>query len=114
ATRDHSDPGRDTTDHQRKRFFFFKQKTAYELARFATEATGALAGLLWRRSTEGERLELVASAGMVLPDDALQPVAASAERALLGRRPVGVEAIADLPGLPTLCATLQLGQPSIG
>ena len=89
-------------------------RTADEIARFATEATGALAGLLWRRSTEGERLELVASAGMVLPDDALQPVAASAERALLGRQPVGVEAIADLPGLPTLCATLQLGQPSIG
>jgi serine phosphatase RsbU (regulator of sigma subunit) len=89
-------------------------RTADEIARFAAEATGALAGLLWRRVTEGERLELVASAGLVLPDDAVQPAAAAAERALLGRRPVGVEAMADLPGLPTLSATLQLGQPSIG
>jgi serine phosphatase RsbU (regulator of sigma subunit) len=72
-----------------------------------------LAGLLWRRSPEGV-LELVASVGAVLPDDALLPAAAAAERALLGRQPVGVEVIGDLPGLATLSATLQLGQPSIG
>jgi serine phosphatase RsbU (regulator of sigma subunit) len=88
-------------------------RTAAEITRFATEATGALAGLLWRRSPEGV-LELVASVGAVLPDDALLPAAAAAERALLGRQPVGVEGIGDLPGLATLSATLQLGQPSIG
>jgi serine phosphatase RsbU (regulator of sigma subunit) len=88
-------------------------RTAAEITRFATEATGALAGLLWRRSPEGV-LELVASVGAVLPDDALLPAAAAAERALLGRQPVGVEVIGDLPGLATLSATLQLGQPSIG
>jgi serine phosphatase RsbU (regulator of sigma subunit) len=86
---------------------------AAEITRFATEATGALAGLLWRRSPEGV-LELVASVGAVLPEDALLPAAAAAERALLGRQPVGVEGIGDLPGLATLSATLQLGQPSIG
>jgi serine phosphatase RsbU (regulator of sigma subunit) len=88
-------------------------RTAAEITRFATEATGALAGLLWRRSPEGV-LELVASVGAVLPDDALLPAAAAAERVLLGRQPVGVEGIGDLPGLATLSATLQLGQPSIG
>jgi serine phosphatase RsbU (regulator of sigma subunit) len=88
-------------------------RTADEITRFATEATGALAGLLWRRSPEGV-LELVASVGTVLPDDALLPAAAAAERALLGRQAVGVERIGDLPGLATLSATLQLGQPSIG
>jgi serine phosphatase RsbU (regulator of sigma subunit) len=88
-------------------------RTADEITRFAREATGALAGLLWRRSPEGV-LELVASVGTVLPDDALLPAAAAAERALLGRQAVGVEPISDLPGLATLSATLQLGQPSIG
>jgi serine phosphatase RsbU (regulator of sigma subunit) len=89
-------------------------RTADEIARVATEATGALAGLLWRRSTEGARLELVASSGMILPDDALQPAGAAAERALLGRQAVGVEGMDDPPGIATLSATLQLGQPSIG
>ncbi len=89
-------------------------RTADEIARFAAEATGALAGLLWRRSAEGESLEPVASVGMVLPDDALQTARAAAERALLGRQAVGVETMAGLPGLPTVSATLQLGQPSIG
>jgi serine phosphatase RsbU (regulator of sigma subunit) len=88
-------------------------RTADEITRFAREATGALAGLLWRRSPEGV-LELVASVGTVLPDDALLPAAAAAERALLGRQAVGLERIGDLPGLATLSATLQLGQPSIG
>jgi serine phosphatase RsbU (regulator of sigma subunit) len=88
-------------------------RTADEITRFAKDATGALAGLLWRRGPEG-RLELVASVGAVLPDDALLPAAAAADRALLGRQPVGVEAVGDLPGLATLSATLQLGQPSIG
>jgi serine phosphatase RsbU (regulator of sigma subunit) len=87
-------------------------RTADEITRFAKDATGALAGLLWRRGPEG-KLELVASVGTVLPDDAL-PAAAAADRALLGRQPVGVEAVGDLPGLATLSATLQLGQPSIG
>jgi serine phosphatase RsbU (regulator of sigma subunit) len=88
-------------------------RTADEITRFAKDATGALAGLLWRRGPEG-KLELVASVGRVLPDDTLLPAAAAADRALLGRQPVGVEAVGDLPGLATLSATLQLGQPSIG
>jgi serine phosphatase RsbU (regulator of sigma subunit) len=88
-------------------------RTADEITRFAREATGALAGLLWRRSPEGT-LELVASVGTVLPGDALLPAAAAAERALLGRQAVRVERIDDHPGLATLSATLQLGQPPIG
>jgi serine phosphatase RsbU (regulator of sigma subunit) len=88
-------------------------RTAAEIARFATEATEALAGLLWRRAPEG-LLELVASVGTVLPDDALGPAAAAAERALHSRRPIGVEGMADLSGPATMSVTLQLGQPSIG
>ncbi len=88
-------------------------RTGEEITRFATEATGALAGLLWRRSGEG-LLELVASVGAVSKDQALQPAMAAAERALLGRRAVGIEQVGGLPGQATLSATLQLGQPSIG
>ena len=88
-------------------------RTAEEITRFATEATGALAGLLWRRGPDGA-LGLVASLGTVVPDDALPSARAAVERALLGRRPVAVEDIAGLPALATLSATLQLGQPSIG
>ena len=88
-------------------------RTAEEITRFATEATGALAGLLWRRNDE-DLLELVASVGTVAADQAVQPALAAAERALLGRHAVGVEQVGGLPGSATLSATLQLGQPSIG
>jgi serine phosphatase RsbU (regulator of sigma subunit) len=89
-------------------------RTAGEITRFAAEATGALAGLLWRRRSDGEALELVAALGVDLRNDGLVPASDAAERALLGRQPVSVERIDELPGLPTLSATLQLGQPSIG
>jgi serine phosphatase RsbU (regulator of sigma subunit) len=88
-------------------------RTAEEITRFATEATGALAGLLWRRGPEGVP-QLAASIGTVLPDDALGSARAAAERTLLGRQPVVVGPVVDLPELSTLSATLQLGQPSIG
>jgi serine phosphatase RsbU (regulator of sigma subunit) len=88
-------------------------RIAEEITRFATEATSALAGLLWRRSEEG-LLELVASVGMAAADSALQPAVAAAERALLGGQAVAVEQVGGLPGSATLSATLQLGQPSIG
>jgi serine phosphatase RsbU (regulator of sigma subunit) len=88
-------------------------RTAEEITRFATEASGALTGLLWRRGAEG-LLELVASVGAVSTDAALQPAAAAAERGLLGRQAVAVEQMEGLPGAATLSATLQLGQPSIG
>jgi serine phosphatase RsbU (regulator of sigma subunit) len=89
-------------------------RTAEEITRFAAEATGALAGLLWRRGADG-LLELVASVGAVSADSASQPAtSAAAERALLGREPVGVERVDGLPVPVTLSATLQLGQPSVG
>ena len=88
-------------------------RTAEEITRFATEASGALAGLLWRRDAEG-LLELVASVGTVSAEVALQPAAAAAERGLLARQAVAVEQVEGLPGPATLSATLQLGQPSIG
>src|SRR5438034_2301556 len=46
-------------------------RTADEITRFATKATGALAGLLWRRGPDGA-LEIVASVSTGLPDNALQ------------------------------------------
>jgi serine phosphatase RsbU (regulator of sigma subunit) len=85
-------------------------RTAEEITRFATEATGALSGLLWRRGAAG-LLELVASVGTVYTDPALRP---AVERALLGRQAVEVERMGGLPGPATLSATLQLGQPSVG
>jgi serine phosphatase RsbU (regulator of sigma subunit) len=88
-------------------------RTAEEITRFATEATGARAGLLWQHGSEGI-LDLVASVGAVLEDEALAPAGAAAERALLGRQAVGVEQVGGLRGPATLSATLQLGQPSIG
>jgi serine phosphatase RsbU (regulator of sigma subunit) len=88
-------------------------RTAEEITRFATEASGALAGLLWRRGAEG-LLELVASVGTVSADAALQPATTAAERGLLGRQAVAVEQVEGLPGPATLSVTLQLGQPSIG
>jgi serine phosphatase RsbU (regulator of sigma subunit) len=86
-------------------------RTADEITRFATEATGALAGLLWRRGAEGP-LELVASAAKVQTPVELEPARAAAERALVGRQAVSVERL--VPGPATLSATVQLGQPSIG
>jgi serine phosphatase RsbU (regulator of sigma subunit) len=88
-------------------------RTAEEITRFAMEATGAQGGLLWQRGTEG-LLALVASAGTVLADEALEPARTTAERALLGREAVGVERVGSLPGPATVSATLQLGQPTIG
>ncbi|MDX6407579.1 MAG: hypothetical protein QOE13_650 [Gaiellaceae bacterium] len=88
-------------------------RTADEITRFATEATGALTGLLWWRGVD-RALELVASGGAPFADDWLQPAGAAAERALLGRQAVAVERLAGLDGPATLSATLQLGQPSIG
>jgi serine phosphatase RsbU (regulator of sigma subunit) len=89
-------------------------RTAEEITRFAAEATGALAGLLWRHGADG-LLELVASVGALSADSALQPAAsAAAERALLGHQPVGVERVDGLPVPATLSATVQLGQPSVG
>jgi serine phosphatase RsbU (regulator of sigma subunit) len=88
-------------------------QSAHEITRFAAEATGALAGLLWRRRTEGA-LELVGSVGLVLSHEALRAARDAAERALLGRQAVGIEGMPELPVPLTLSSTIQLGQPSIG
>ena len=89
-------------------------RTAEQVTRLATDATAALAGLLWRRGLEAE-LELVASVGAP-PGGAEMLVAAraAADRALVGRRAVSVESVSALPGAATLSATLQLGQPPLG
>ncbi|MDX6370965.1 MAG: hypothetical protein QOG93_2467 [Gaiellaceae bacterium] len=88
-------------------------RTAERVTRFATDATGALSGLLWRRRAD-DGLELVASVGDLSTTEPFDAASAAAERALLGRHAVGVERVAGLPGSATLSAALQLGQPPIG
>jgi serine phosphatase RsbU (regulator of sigma subunit) len=88
--------------------------TAEQVTRLAADATGALAGLLWR-AEDGRRPRLVASHGLGETKTALVEAGDAAERALGTRAPVTVES-EDLP-LPEgagISATLQLGQPPIG
>jgi serine phosphatase RsbU (regulator of sigma subunit) len=82
-----------------------ESRTAGQLVRFALEGTRATASLLWR-STEGDELELVVSAGTDGDAGAGRP---AAERALMGRSSVTVEGLDDATS-----AVLQLGQPPIG
>ena len=88
-------------------------QTAEQVTRLATDATAALAGLLWRRGLEAE-LELVASVGAPGCAETLVAAKAAADRALVGRHAVSVERVSALPGAATLSATLQLGQPPLG
>ena len=88
-------------------------RTAEQVTRIATDATAALAGLLWRRGPEAE-LELVASVGAPGTPEPLAAARAAADRALVGRHAVSVEYVSALPGAATLSATLQLGQPPLG
>ncbi|MBA3734683.1 MAG: SpoIIE family protein phosphatase [Actinobacteria bacterium] len=88
-------------------------RTAEQVTRLATNATRALAGLLWRRGPEDE-LELVVSVGAAVTQEPLVDARSAADRALVGRHAVSVESVAGLPGLVTLSATLQLGQPPLG
>jgi serine phosphatase RsbU (regulator of sigma subunit) len=81
-----------------------ESRTAIEVARFAVEATGAAAALLWRRG-EDEELELVAEVGTAPPAEARL----AAEEALEGHAAVAVARIGDAAS-----AALQLGQPPIG
>ena len=88
-------------------------RTAEQVTRLASDATAALAGLLWRRGLEAE-LELVASVGAPGGAETLVAARAAADRALVGRRAVSVESVSALPGAATLSVTLQLGQPPLG
>src|SRR3954467_2145245 len=88
-------------------------RTAEQVTRLATDATAALAGLLWRRGPEAE-LELIASVGALAGAEPLVAAKAAADRALMGRQAVSVESVSGLPGTATLSATLQLGQPPLG
>src|SRR6476620_297378 len=87
-------------------------RTAEQVTRLATDATGALAGLLWRRGIEAE-LELVASVGAPGSAEPLVAAQAAADRAPVGRHAVSVDTVSALPGVATLSATLQLGQPPL-
>src|SRR2546425_5398709 len=63
-------------------------RTADQVTRFAADATGALAGLLWSRDSD-ESLELVAFVGAT-SGSSLESAHAAAERALAGREAVAV------------------------
>jgi serine phosphatase RsbU (regulator of sigma subunit) len=87
-------------------------RTADQVVRLAVDATGAVAGLLWRRRSE-LRLELEAAVGAI-EDTQLESARAAAEGALLARAAASVESVPDLPTGANWSATLQLGQPPIG
>jgi serine phosphatase RsbU (regulator of sigma subunit) len=90
-----------------------ESRTAEQVTRFAVEATGAVSGLLWRCDND-RPLDLVGSFGPEGAEAELVIAGATAERALLGRRPVTVERVDGLPGGTALSAALQLGQPAVG
>jgi serine phosphatase RsbU (regulator of sigma subunit) len=82
------------------------------VTKLATDAAGAVCGLLWRRQDDGPPL-LVAAHG-VPPDADLDHAAALAAEALGDRSPVRIERADGLPAGTVLAATLQLGQPLLG
>ncbi|TML71618.1 MAG: GAF domain-containing protein [Actinobacteria bacterium] len=84
------------------------------VTRLAVEATGALAGLLWRSDDDGP-VVLTASFGLGAADAALVDAGEAAGRALRASEPVAVERDAGrLPRGAGIAATLQLGHPPIG
>jgi serine phosphatase RsbU (regulator of sigma subunit) len=88
--------------------------TAEQVTRLAAEATGAVAGFLWRREEDGP-LALAASFAPTGPAAAVAEGSAVAERALVGRRAVTIEEVQGLPDADRhVAATLQLGQPPVG
>jgi serine phosphatase RsbU (regulator of sigma subunit) len=88
--------------------------TAEQVTRLAADATGALAGLLWR-GDEGKPPRLVASFGLSATKTALVEAGDAAERALHAHGPVTVESgDVRLPEGAGVSASLQLGQPPVG
>jgi serine phosphatase RsbU (regulator of sigma subunit) len=91
-----------------------ESKTAEQVTRLATEATGAVCGLLWELE-QHRSLELVASFRLNGGDASLVTASDAAERALDGRQAVTVEQVdGRLPAGAAVSATLHLGQPPVG
>src|ERR671923_903114 len=80
-------------------------RTAEQVTRLATEATGALGALLWRAAEEDEGLELLGSFGLQAAEPEVARAGEAAGRALAERQPVAVEAGT---------ATILLGEPPVG
>jgi GAF domain-containing protein len=91
-----------------------ESKTAEQVIRLAAQATGAVAGLLWRNG-EGRPLHLVASLGAEEAVAASEGANVAASRALTGRDAVVIEPM-ETPraGEPSISATLALGEPPVG
>jgi serine phosphatase RsbU (regulator of sigma subunit) len=91
-----------------------ESKTAEQVTRLATEATGAVCGLLWELEQD-RSLELVASFSLNGGDASLVNASDAAERALAGRQAVTVEHVdGRLPAGAAVSATVHLGQPPLG
>src|SRR5919108_548096 len=71
-------------------------RTAEQVTRLATEATGALGALLWRAAEDDGGLELLGSFGLQAAEPEVARAGEAAGRALAERQPVAVEA-----GTPT-------------
>src|SRR5919108_1061757 len=66
-------------------------RTAEQVTRLATDATGALGALLWRAAEADAGLELLGSFGLQAAEPAVARAGEAAERALAERQPVAVE-----------------------
>src|ERR671922_2915559 len=80
-------------------------RTAEQVTRLATDATGALGALLWRAAEADAGLELLGSFGLQAAEPAVARAGEAAERALAERQPVAVEG---------RTATILLGEPPVG
>src|ERR671934_2225357 len=80
-------------------------RTAEQVTRLATEATGALGALLWRAAEDDAGLELLGSFGLKAVEPEVARAGEAAGRALAERLPVAVE---------TGTATILLGEPPVG
>src|SRR5919201_3309163 len=80
-------------------------RTAEQVTRLATEATGARGALLWRAAEEDAGLELLGSFGLKAVEPEVARAGEAAGRALAERLPVAVE---------TGTATILLGEPPVG
>lgn len=91
-----------------------ESKAAEQVTRLATEATGAVCGLLWELGQD-RSVALAASFCLNGGDASLVNAGEAAERALAGRQAVTVEHVdGRLPAGAAISATLHLGQPPVG
>src|SRR5205085_1572370 len=90
-----------------------EDETARQVVRLATQATGAVAGLLWRSGDAGS-LDLAADEGIEGAGVGVPTAGEAAERVFAGHSPLVLESAEKLASGAGASAMLQLGQPPVG